>query len=396
MRLGFIVYGAGTVFLLLADLLVSSLFSHDDISDWALLRSLIGISAVLPLIGLDQVLVRRPAASSQLLRLLAFQVPVLALVVGAVLSLSGILADWWLGTLLALGSAVSLIQFQYFRSHHRQVLSQLAQQGWKIAAFAVICLMVATGWRSNILVVGVLLILAANIAMAFAMVRLSPSRLHEQNAEAVRDHYAIGGRFMVTALLLALSVYAEQVVVTRFGSSEETALYFTSATYFLFPISFLNGYLAFLIGPWIRDRHDRFVGILNARWLIIGAVAAVAAVSLNLLGWALWQAVSPSAGKVDPVLQALFLAMAFLKTLYSLPSGYLGVFGMPRQHDWLILLQIAALLPVVALFLALRWVGVELVHCVAMASTVNWLLRTVVGYTMTVKIVRLRSEGAAK
>ncbi|MCX7559709.1 hypothetical protein OS190_09035 [Sulfitobacter sp. F26204] len=376
---------------MLADMLVSSLFSPDDISDWALLRSLIGISAVLPLIGLDQVLVRRPAASAQVLRLLSFQVPVLSCVVGVILFITEILPNWWIGSLLAIGSAASLAQFQYFRSHHKRVLSQLAQQGWKIAAFVMVGLMVVTGWRGDLILSGVLLVLTTNIVMAGAMLRLPPSQLHPQTTENVGKHYAIGSRFMVTTLLLAMSVYAEQVVVNRLGNSTDAALYFTSATYFLFPISFLNGYLAFLIGPWLRDNHDRFAGFLHTRWLVIVGFPAAAAALLNLLGWWLWQVVTPPVGQVDPVLQGLFFLMAFVRTLYALPSGYLGVFGMPHQHDILILLQIVALVPVVALFLGLRWVGFDLVHSVAAASALNWCCRTLVGYGMTAKIIWLRS-----
>lgn len=389
-RAAFLVYGAGLGCLFLTDLLVGSVLSPSDISDWALLRSLIGISAVLPLIGLDQVLVRRPAASAQVLRLLALQVPVLSCVVGLILYLTGILPNWWIGSLLAIGSAVSLAQFQYFRSHHKRVLSQSAQQGWKIAAFVMVGLMVVTGWRGDLILLGVLLILSINVVMAWAMLRLPPSSLHPQTAERARGHYAIGSRFMVTALMLALSVHAEQVVVNRLGSSTESALYFTSATYFLFPISFLNGYLAFLIGPWIRDRHAQFVHLLKGRWLGIVGIAAIAAAGLNALGWGLWQVVAPSAGQVDPILQSLFFLMAFVRTLYALPSGYLGVFAMARQHDVLILMQIAASVPVIALFFLLQWLEVDLVHSVAAASALNWCSRTLVGYVMTARVIRLR------
>lgn len=396
MKLGFVVYGVGLGTLLLADMLVSSLFSPEDISDWALFRSLIGISAVLPLIGLDQVLVRRPAASAQILRLLAVQVPVLSCVVGLILFLTGILPNWWIGGLLAAGSATSLAQFQYFRSHHKRVLSQLAQQGWKIAAFVMVGLMAVTGWRGDLILLGLLLILSINVAMAWAMLLRPPSSLHPQSAERVRDHYAIGSRFMVTSLLLALSFYAEQVVVNRIGSSAESALYFTSATYFLFPISFLNGYLAFLIGPWIRDRHDQFVHLLKSRWLGLVGIAAVMAAGLNVLGWTAWQLVTPPAGKVDPILQALFFLVAFVRTLYALPSGYLGVFGMPRQHDVLILMQVVVLAPVIALFYLLQQLGADLVHSVAAASALNWCSRTLVGYVMTARIIRLRRLGPAE
>lgn len=386
----FLIYTIGLGALFLTDLLVGRAFSHDDIADWARLRSLVGIASVVPLIGLDQVLVRSPSCSAQLLRLLAVQVPLLGVIVGVVLQAAGLVSHWWLGAGLAIGSAVSLVLFQYFRSHHRLVLSQFAQQGWKIAALALVAFMVATGWRGDLVLWGIVLILVVDFIMAVAVAVLPPKRLHPQVPAPVWAHYAIGGRFMVTAMMLALSVHAEQLVVNRMGSSAEAALYFTSATYFLFPLSFFNGYLAFLIGPWVRDRHDRFVALITARWWVILVCAAIYAMTLNLVGWMVWQLVGPSVGAVDPGLQFLLLWAGFARTLYVLPSGYLGVFGMPRQHDVLILFQVLTLAPVIGLFLALRAGGVELVHSVAAASALNWSLRTVASYSMTGAVARRR------
>lgn len=390
LRPSLLIYTIGLGSLFLTDLLVSRFFSHADIADWARLRSLVGIAAVVPLIGLDQVLVRSPAASAQLLRLLAVQVPLLGLGVGFVLEATGLVSHWWLGAGLTIGSAASLVLFQYFRSHHRQVLSQFAQQGWKVAALALVAVMAATGLRGDLVLWGVGLILVTDLLAAGAVVALPPEKLHPQVPARARAHYAIGSRFMVTAMMLALSVYAEQLVVNRLGSSEEAALYFTSATYFLFTFSFFNGYLAFLIGPWVRDRHDRFIALVRARWWAILAGAVCYALALNLVGWALWQLLGPSIGAVDRGLQLLFLWAGFARTLYVLPSGYLGVFGMPRQHDVLILLQVLTLAPVIALFLALRADGVDLVHSVAAASALNWSLRTVASSSMTSVVVRRR------
>ena len=388
----FLLYATGLGALFLTDLLVSRTFLPGEIADWALFRSLVGIAAVVPLIGLDQVLIRNPAASAQLLRLLTMQIPLLSLAVGVVLQRAGLVSHWWLGTGLAIGSAGSLVLFQYFRSHHRQALSQLSQQGWKITFFALVAVMAVTGWRADLLLLGVALILLLDVVMAGAVLILPPEKLHPQEPTPARTHYAIGSRFMVTGLLLALSVYAEQLVVNRLGSSEEAALYFTSATYFLFSLSFFNGYVAFLIGPWVRDRHDRFIALLKARWWAILATAAGYAVALNLAGWVLWQLVGPSVGAVDRGLQLMFLWAGFARTLYVLPSGYLGVFGMPRQHDVLILLQILTLLPVIALFLALRAGGIDLVYSVATASALNWSLRAIVSFSMIGVVARVRAR----
>lgn len=394
MKFGFIIYGFGLVLLMFTDMIISRAFSAEDISDWARFRSLVGIAAVIPLVGLDQVLVRSPAASAQVLRLVLVQVPVLGICVGFALAWTGLIADWWLGAGLAIGSASSLVVFQYFRSHHYQLLSQVAQQGWKIAAFGAVGLMLLTGWRGDLLTLGVALLGGVTVAMMAMICVLPPSRMCPQQPESVRAHYAIGSRFMVTALMLALSVYAEQLIVIRLGTEFEAELYFTSAVYFLFFPTFFNGYLAFLMGPWVRDRHDRFVATIRRRWLVILVGTAGYSVLLNLIGAGLWLAISPSVGQIDSGLQVLFLVMAFVRSLYLLPSGYLGIFGMPREHSRLIVFQIIAVLPVVGLFFVLRAFGFELVHAVAAASVLNWSLRTIVGYTMIAIVTERRKQDA--
>lgn len=394
LRPSFLIYAIGLGVLFLADLIIARTFAHDEIAAWAQFRSLVGIAAVIPLVGLDQVLVRSPASSAQLLRLLGIQVPALGLAVGILMYWFGLVSYWWLGTGLAIGSAASLALFQYFRAHRHEILSQFAQQGWKIAVFGFILIMAFTGWRSDIVVWGVGLLLANALIVALVVLVLPPERMHPQAPQPTRAHYAIGSRFMVTALMLALSVYAEQLIVNRLGSSEEAALYFTTATYFLFPLSFLNGYLAFLMGPWVRDRHDKFCILLRTRWWAIVLGAAGYGVAMNLVGLTLWQVVRPSVGAVDPELVMLLLWTGFARTLYLLPSGYLGVFGMPRQHDMLIIEQICALIPVVGLFLALRACSVDLVHSVAAASALNWSLRASAGFIMIGVVARVRRREA--
>lgn len=392
LRPSFLVYSLGLGGLFLTDLIVGAVFSPQDIADWAKFRSLVGIAAVIPLIGLDQVLMRSPASSAQLLRILGVQVPILGVAIGFILSWFGFVSSWVLGAGLAIGSAASLVLFQYFRAHRHEVLSQFAQQGWKIAALGLIAAMALTGWRSDLVVWGIGLVLAFDIIVALAVLILPPERLHPQSPEPARAHYAIGSRFMVTSLMLALSVYAEQLVVNRLGSHMEAALYFTSATYFLFPLSFLNGYLAFLMGPWVRDKHDRFIQLLHTRWWAIVLASAGYGVAMGVLGLILWKVVRPSVGEIDAGLVILLMWTGFIRTLYMLPSGYLGVFGMPRQHDKLILGQVLSVIPVIGLFFLLRAYGVDLVHSVAAASALNWTLRTVLGFQMINTVARVRAE----
>jgi len=94
----------------------------------------------------------------------------------------------------------------------------------------------------DILVISALC-LTVSISTIFAYFN-PPSKMRPQNPEERGALYQIGARFMASSLLLSLSIYAEQLVVNSFGTTNEAAIYFTHATYFLFPISLANGYFA--------------------------------------------------------------------------------------------------------------------------------------------------------
>ncbi|MEM7519723.1 MAG: hypothetical protein AAF307_01695 [Pseudomonadota bacterium] len=373
------VYAAGLMALFAADFVVSVLLTDGQIAEWAVLRSLIGITAVIPLIGLDQVLVRSPQSSGRLLRQLLFQVPPLGLLVGVILETLGFVAHWWLGAGIAMGSAGSLIFFHYFRSHREWLLSQVAQQGWKLAMLAVILWLAYSETQASLVLLGIALLLVTDLFALFFVLRKPPARLHRQMPERIRVLYSIGVRFMVNGLFLALSVYAEQLVVNALGSTQQAALYFSCATFFLFPFSFLNGYIAFRIGPYVRDKRASFISNLRQyRWTIPIGVAAYS-VALNMFGWLGWTLTNPSVGDLDHGLQVIFGLVGFVRVLYVIPSGYVGVFGKPKQHDLFILLQVLSMAAVVVGFLALREVGVPLLYAVAISSGANWALRLLVG-----------------
>lgn len=385
----FFFYLLGLGSLLFSDLLVTGFFSEEEIALWAETRSVIAISGVLCLVGLDQVLVRSPRSSSSLLRILAIQVPLLAVIVGSFFRYMGFLDSLWAAVGIAMGSAASLALFQYFRSHRLNMASQFAQQGWKVMALAAVAWMLLS---DRVLPLGGLvavLLVFSVLLSSLLLLRFPPSRVFRQNPESASALYQIGSRFMVTSLMLALAVYAEQLVVNALGSANEAALYFTHATYFLFPASVLNGYLAFVIGPWVRDNHDRFVGLLAGKWAFILLLAVAYAAIVGVVGRLLWAVVGPSVGEPDILLQLAFLLSVVARTLYTLPGGYIGVFGRPKEHDLLILGQVMILLFVVALFFVL-WDSdlLALVYVVALLSGLNWVLRTTLGFTITGVIAR--------
>jgi hypothetical protein len=96
-------------------------------------------------------------------------------------------------------------------------------------------------------------------------------------------------------------------------------------------------------------------------------------------------------GAPDLILQAAFFVSAVARTLYTIPSGYNGVFGRPRQHDLLIIAQIA-LLGLLAGTIVLLLGRVELVYLVAISGASNWALRTAIGAAVAHLIVKSKAS----
>lgn len=390
-----IIYGIGVLSLFLCDFLVTKSLGTDQIALWAEIRSLIGIGGVICLVGLEQVLVRSPQSSARLLRMILIQTPLIALILGLMIWKVGFLGDFWVAACLVYFSAINMALFQYFRSNRLRISSQIAWQGWKIVAFLLLVMGVSIGWIAD---VRTLILIAFSIAIAVSMYSLRqnpPSTLRTQQPDSVSALYFIGVRFMLSALMLALAVYGEQLIVARIGTAADTSLYFTHAAYFLFPISLLNGYLAFVSGPVIRDDHANMMRQLYERkwWLISGIIAAV--LIAHAVGRVGWEIVVPKSGSIDLTLSLIMLLSCFARTFYTLPSTYLGVFATPRQHDVLLIGQILILAAsILFLIVLLQSFGLPLLHAVAAASATNWIARTILGYALMSQVFRVKVDNA--
>lgn len=393
--MSFVAYMLGLSALFVCDLVVTRVLPSTDIALWAESRALIGILGVIAALGLDLVMVRSPQSSIRMLGFAAVQVPLLAVLLGFAVHSLGYLSSPLSAAILAAGSASGLILGQFYRAHHRYLPSQLVQQVWKIAALVALvgAMLMPLGFQAPPidLVLGGLL-LVTSLLGAVPLMRSGSTVQLQEVPERPAVLYGIGLRFMATSLILALAVYGEQLLVNGVGTAQDAAVFFTHATYFLFPVSVLNGYLGFRIGPWLRDNHERFVEILRSRWVLIGFLAVVYSGVMHVIGWIGWDFIKPGVGDPDPVLQLSMLSAAVARTLYTIPSGYNGVFGSPKQHDLLIALQVLLLLVLAGLIFAfVGYLGV--VYLVAFAGAANWVLRTLIGGFVTGIIIKSKLNG---
>lgn len=384
-----ILYLSGLGSLLASDILVTKFLDPKNISTWAEIRSLIGIASVLCLFGLDQALIRHPESSRKILIALGIQIPIVAIFLAIISSYTGISETPLPIIGLCIGSAGSIALFQYFRAKNLKSASQVSQQLWKHIALAIIIFTVIKNKSTNLEVALALAMLAALIISA-APLLISPPKKNVSTA-SLKSLYAIGSRFLITSLLLSFAIYAEQLIVSSFGSDADSAKYFTHSTYFLFPISVANGYLAFNLSPWIRENKEKFISTLYGKGFILISMALTYAAATHLIGWLSWKILSPSSETPDIYLVAILYIACVMRTIYLLPAGYFGVFGKIKQHNHLITYQIISLFISSVFFLVLFTVfEMNIIYATALSSLINWIFRTAGSLAVMHSIERAR------
>lgn len=90
-------------------------------------------------------------------------------------------------------------------------------------------------------------------------------------------------------------------------------------------------------------------------------------------------------------MQFIFFVVCIARSFYTLPSAYLGIYGSPRQHDSLILWHGLGLVCAVGLFAFLNVFQITLlIYAIAIASMLNWIIRTIVGIRISYSIFNSR------
>ena len=373
----FLIFLIGTVSLLAADILSTKFLDDSDMALWAEMRALFGVLAVLLTLGLEMVLIRSPKSARILLRLIIVQTLILGLPLGCAVHHLGYMNSPWAATLFGAGAAFITAQGQYFRSQGAFVVSQLAQQGWRLATLAT--LIYLAFHKSEVLlsldlIVALAVFICSLLGWCFVIV-------HQRNGDneysGLVNHYSISFRFFCTNLVLQAALFGEQLLVNGLGSNLQASIFFTHMTYFLLPVTVVSAYLGFRIGPWLRDHPDSFESaVVKYRYslflLTLGVVAIIQVV--GLLGW---QIIKPAVSEVNVFLIFSFFFSASLRIYYTFSSAYNGIFATPHDHDTLIVAQVMLLLCLAAFVYVFRH-AVDILYLVAIAGGINWLARTAI------------------
>jgi hypothetical protein len=380
-------YGAGACAYLAIDIMVASWFAPSEIAEWAAIRSLVGLSGVLCLLGLDYVFVRSPDSSRRILKLAAVQVPIIAVPIGWLISAAGFLGAPWLTIGICVGSALTIAIYQYHRTNLNPLVAQVAYQSWKLALALLVLAAVLFPFAIEISRATMVVLLGCAGTMVLPLIRPPARGLGGTLKLSVSEIYRLGARFVLNSVTLGAALYAEQLVVVRIAPVDHAAIYFSHAAYFMFPVLFVNGYGGFKLGPWLRRNKKMFEDFITRRWhvVIMGVLIYVGA-SHGVMT-IVWGNFMPSSTGIDYKLQAFFFLSGIAVTLYAIPSAYTGVFS-PAHHQTRLLVGqwFAASVAGVAVWFTVLRGDASIIYAIAGISALHWLMRTLVSGVMMAAI----------
>jgi len=383
----FFLYCSGLGALMLSDVLVSRYASPEQVVSWAKTRSLIAILGIVATMGLDQLLMRRPEAAQRIVKLALVQL----LPLSACAALLSSLVSQGTGgplifTILLFGSGLSYIAFQYFRSRDRKLLSQFSQQGWKLLLLCLVFLSF----------MGVPLAPYAAIAVAISILTIvNLTSLVTCDAIQFRGWFTLKEvavlyrsslPLMSLSVLLAAATTGEQLFVTDLAPPSEAARYFAHAVFFQYPVSILNGYIAFWIGPWLLRHRSNVVTIARLSWRKWLLLTVMVSSVIHVAGLVAWKLLFVADSETS--LRLLFFLVSLLRTVDVFASSYNGVLSSEGAQYRLIGLYCIDFATAVLLGIALcdapsLSLGVPII--VAACNCVHWGLRTISGIWLMLK-----------
>jgi hypothetical protein len=375
----FVLYFFGLASLFLCDFIVVNNFASENVSQWALLRALVGMLGVVSLVGMDQVIFRLPKQAEMIVNSLVLQVPVLSIIAACILLLFEFNISIISTFFVSVGSASLMLGFQYFRSRNMLIHAQLSEQSWKVICFLLILIHYSL---DDFLDFEFEYLIPLSIVLSSIVVWVYIFRcnimLNISRAKFDAANYSIGFQLMITSLLLAASIYFEQILLNIYGDHAESALYFSYSLYFILPISAINGYLAFLIGPIIRDGLPKVFVLWKKKSFLILLLIFLYCLTFNIGAYFLWTSFLPRQIEMDTYMQIFFFVCTLIRTLYLFPAAFVGVYSNSALQFSYVKHQIVGFALAISLFSMLLMLDIfNVVYCVAIFSLVNWLFRFV-------------------
>lgn len=384
-----IMYGLGMASFFFLDIYVSSSMPIELISQWAETKSYVLVGSTVLLLGLDQVLVRHSESSLSILKRAAINVTLLSIAVTFFLAVIGnVGSPYFLGCAIVALSSSSLL-YAVFRAFNIKFQAQVAVNGWKVVMTSLVLLFWFLGEPINFpILIITSCVLTVSILVASNWGRLSMIiSSTEQQHPYQRTYTRLGAQYLVALLTLSLSIYLEQILLNANGFVVASAQYFAHVAIILPPFVFLNGYLGFVLGPFVRKEPQRSTEIYLGYRLIVGIGAALVTLAAVWASETVFLFIVGNKISYSVPLASCIAAIGLCRFVYTVPSSFVSMLGDRQQIDRFVISNVAGVLILVVVFYSLVALEVEPSLAVGLASLANWIVRATSGIVIVRKVI---------
>lgn len=374
---------------LAVDAVVSKFFSVSQVALWAYIKSTLLLASTICIFGLDQVIVRRPEGLRTIARYLGVRILITStiLAVGLFYFKPDTTLFFWV-VCVSLTALLSVF-YAIYRGAYHMVIAQFSLNGWKTLVF-VFCLILAI-YRPNYGVdaaTAISLSLAAIYVCCYAYFakewRAYYLEQEQRTPLPTRDNLLTEAKhFFLLSLSLNLSINFEQLALNILGFDNASATLLAHFSIFIPGVVFLNGFLGFYLGPFLKRRESKiarpFFIRINSYFLICGAFFC----ALSFFGGHFaFTRFYGDKYQLDHYLAFALVSLGYLRFLYTIPSSFIGVLGSTVYLKRYSSLNMAFFAVSILLFAGLIYNQFDPTKSVILASLTNWLLRVVYGYRL--------------
>lgn len=383
-----IAYVLGMAGLFVADFLISRFFDVDSVSRWAFIKSVLLLAAAVGTLGLDQVIVRNPEALNKIIKLLIPRVTLVSSVIAGGLALSGAggFFFWFFCVVNVLGQAIA---FAVLRGAYQMTAAQFSLNGWKLILLLSAWGAILNLYEQNIevMVGGSLFFSTAITSVAFLnkkWISFYRKEWFDRKKDTSSSELLLSARgFFFLGISLGLSLNLDQIFLNALDLKAESATLLAHSTIFTPAIVFLNGFVAFYLGPYLRRVRESLTRPEFEKWNRIYFLVGLAFSLISVvLGWAVFSWVYDGKYELNVGVALLLTMLGFIRFLYAVPSAFIGVISGAHDLTRFSKINLVSVALAVAMLPAISHFETSPVVLVLLVSIINWSSRVIYGYIL--------------
>lgn len=359
----------GTIFLLCSDFYVSKYFSENDVSNWALIKSILFVCGGICVFGFDQIMMRKPEIVNVVFKRYVLQVFAISMLIAFIINnffFSNI--NVYAVSLIIGLFAINQFWAATFRGDSRLVEAQIFTNGWKV--FVLIYLLAG---MKNIDFIYVLSLLTVLIINLYFILKLRRKFLAGYDGDE-KGLYRLGFFFLLNNLSVTVATYGEQILINLFGDLRVSYDVFTYVLAFNSLMLLFSGFLGFYFGPKFKTLKN-FNYNLYKKYLLYFFGCSLFLALLSFISGALIFKYYLS--KDYSLLVVMFcILVGFVKVMYTIPSVCVALYCSTKQVQRIATFNLFNMIFfIIGMYILLVYIPVDKTIGVFVMISVHWFLR---------------------